>query len=64
MSDPMEDARVISSAARYALRKLEDAVLDASDRERRLAGLDGQIRTEAVADLAERVPAFGTRVPR
>lgn len=60
----MEDAQAFNDAASYALRQLEDAVLEASDRERRLADLDGQIRTEAVEGVASRVPAFGTRVKR
>lgn len=60
----MEDAQAMSGLARDALRQLEDAVLEESDRERRLAALNGQTRTEAVADVAARVPALGTRVPR
>lgn len=60
----MEDAQVLGGAARDALRRLEDAVLQESDREQRMAALDRQISTEAVVDVAARVPAFGTRRPR
>lgn len=60
----MEDAQLLSGSARDALRQLEDAVLDASDREQRLTALDRQTRAETIEAVAGRVPAFRSRGQR